>query len=153
MQSNFNFFKRIIVLQNITNMINPISDKLKLAIQSHQKEINQTGKFCIYSLVCPIDNIIKYIGCTKSLNSRYSSHITSAFTRYTDNKNKSIWLRNILKSDQYPVLKILGSFNNEQQAADFEMEQIKIFNPIFNYSKRPYNYKSIWRTKRQIQHN
>lgn len=74
------------------------------------------NKFYVYGLICPIDNVIKYIGASINPDLRYKKHL-----RNTDGTiDKIKWISNLIDSGKKPSMIILGEFTNEKECADAE---------------------------------
>ena len=92
----------------------------------------------IYSLICPIENKIKYIGLTKNIEERYRQH--------KSNQLKSIrkWVLFLKKNNQYPEINILD-FTDKKNGRELEkiyIEKYKnvILNKQNNENKKTFVY-------------
>jgi hypothetical protein len=67
----------------------------------------------IYTLTCPIDNIVRYVGKTtiKNFNNRYRSHC-NPHQRADKNKHKYNWLSLINKNGLKPIIEIIDEIPN-----------------------------------------
>jgi len=75
----------------------------------------------IYTLTDPRDNLVKYVGKTKStLKKRLQSHESDARTRKVRNLNIN-WIKNLLDNGLHPIIEELES------VSEFEWEQAEIF--------------------------
>lgn len=76
--------------------------------------------YYIYALYCPVDSIVKYIGLTTDINTRYYNHVR--VKNKTD--NKSLWVASLIKSGIYPIMVILNEYDNKRQAICAERKLI-----------------------------
>jgi hypothetical protein len=61
----------------------------------------------IYSLSCPLDGEIKYIGKSNDPKSRFRKHKSLGDTNKGDNPMKNIWIKNLLEKGFTPILSII----------------------------------------------
>jgi hypothetical protein len=64
-------------------------------------------KTYIYSLVCPINNCVKYIGKSNDPKSRFRKHVSLGDKNTGDNILKNEWIRCLLEKNLLPILSIL----------------------------------------------
>lgn len=78
-------------------------------------------EYKIYGLKDPQDNIIKYVGVSKNVQSRYKQHL------YSKKGEKSNWIKSLLELDLRPELVILDTIitNDRNVALNKEKEYIK----------------------------
>lgn len=79
----------------------------------------------IYSLTCPIENRVKYIGLTKNPNTRLSQHINNP------SKNVKVWIDYLKASNKLPIMNILQSTTN-LDGSILEKEWICKFDNLLN---------------------
>lgn len=96
-------------------------------------ERQTVNKFYVYALICPIDNIIRYVGATKNPESRYKNHLKDSV-----NPRKREWINLLIKNGQLPVMKILFSSLLFEECASKEQVFIAenrstIFNSEVNF--------------------
>jgi len=95
-------------------------------------------RYYIYALVCPIDNIIRYVGCTKhNLRNRRCGHITEAKYNHPQNK-KNDWIRELLSMGMKPKIKMLFKTSDKKEAAKKEIVFILSNPAAYNQSIKPY---------------
>jgi predicted GIY-YIG superfamily endonuclease len=95
----------------------------------------------IYTLSCPLDNNVKYIGQTTNIKIRYVGHLC-------DNKSKEKfdWIQELKQKNLKPKLNVLEVVENKDEALKKESELIrlslkdgaKLFNS--NYQKAYYKF-------------
>ncbi len=69
--------------------------------------IIKNGKILIYSLRCPINNEIKYIGATREhvgLNRRLTRHICD---RFSSVNRKNNWIKKLFKINKRPIIELV----------------------------------------------
>jgi len=104
-------------------------------------DVSHSFNSCIYALVDPKTDRIRYVGKSTSAETRYFQHISEAGR----NKNKLYsWIKQLLKSDLFPKLYILEKCT-EEQLSEKEKYWIKYLNDnganLFNFGgKRHYHY-------------
>jgi len=64
-------------------------------------------KTYIYSLVCPLDGKVKYIGKSNNPYLRFSKHKSLSDKNTGDNILKNEWIRKLLSIGESPILSIL----------------------------------------------
>jgi hypothetical protein len=67
-------------------------------------------EYCIYGLVDPRDNQLKYIGLSKSVMSRYYKHCNSL----TENNKKSNWVKSLKNKSLKPELLIIDECSGDE---------------------------------------
>ena len=88
----------------------------------------------IYVLKHPLDNIVRYVGKTNNIKSRFYNHIHSA-KKTTKNTHLYNWIRALLKDNTLPIIQVIEECDNWQER---EMFWIKHFNrkyKLCNHSK------------------
>ena len=100
-------------------------------------ESQQENRFYVYALVCPIDNIIRYIGATIDPDTRFKQHLKDK----TDCE-KSNWIKSLCELNKKPIFEILSSHVNVNDCTVSELEYCKKYkDQIFNYKHpRPYKF-------------
>lgn len=86
-------------------------------------------EYKIYGLKDPLDNMIKYIGLSKNVESRYKQHF------YSKNSDKSDWIDELKKIDLRPELIILDTITtcDRNNALNKEKQYIKEYkDKIYN---------------------
>lgn len=85
----------------------------------------------IYTLDCPIENVVKYVGKTVSPKSRIKQHIEES--RKSESTEKKRWIRNLLKAGKIPIMKIVSTHEDQELARKAEEELcIKNIETILN---------------------
>jgi len=94
----------------------------------------------IYFLICPIENVVKYVGKTKDPKKRYKQHIKKLDKSQT---KKKAWLQMLFEKKLLPTLKIieettgLNARNREQHFCDIHEKTIlNIHNPTKGMKSR-----------------
>jgi len=101
-------------------------------------------KYYIYSLNCPIENKIKYIGMSKDPKKRLYSHTSECYFDFLDNtknrKNqpKIDWIAKLKNEKLKPIVNIICEFNDKKDAMAKELELIKSTPDLFNSKKLHY---------------
>lgn len=87
-------------------------------------------KYYIYSLTCPIDLEVKYIGYCQDIKRRFSSHLSEARKgKYPKDK----WITSIIEQGKKPILNVIIETNCRRDAKRFERMNIKKYRKtIFN---------------------
>lgn len=78
---------------------------------------------CIYTLICPDTNLIKYVGKTFNPKARFYRHV-SYETR--DKSKKGIWIKSLIKNGKKPIIEIIDDcdeFNWQEK----EIAYIKLY--------------------------
>lgn len=105
----------------------------------------------IYALICPEENIIKYIGKTRDLSIRLQGHINYAL-RKNHLKGKHEWIRNLHSKKLKPIMIILEQCNEntwqerEEYWIEYYSKQFSLFNKtsggedfVFKSGHNPWN--------------
>lgn len=74
----------------------------------------------IYYLICPIENIVKYVGKTKNPKNRYKQHIKKLDKQKTPKRQ---WLEFIFEKGLLPKLKVVEEFEGDAR----HLEQNHVF--------------------------
>lgn len=74
--------------------------------------------YYIYTLSCPIDNEVKYVGCTKNLQTRYNVHVSAS----SANKRMEPWLIGLKEQGIKPVLGVYSETDDHNEAIKKEIE-------------------------------
>ena len=86
--------------------------------------------YYIYALICPMDNIVKYVGCSKDPEQRLRASFNY---RTVENKRKFEWFNLLKKDNNYPIIEILSNSTDIDIAIEEEQFYIsKYRNTIFN---------------------
>ncbi|KKL07243.1 hypothetical protein LCGC14_2587950 [marine sediment metagenome] len=92
---------------------------------NHSAEDLKHDQYKVYLLVCPIDNTVKYIGCSTAPVFRFTQH----FNEFKWNVEFTTWLRNLKMRDTTPILKVIASFKTKKLATKYENYLIKEYGP------------------------
>lgn len=95
------------------------------------------NKFYVYALVCPIENMVKYVGATKNPDLRYKNHLKTSV-----NKRKGDWIKSLNEKGKTPVMKILFSTNSITDCADKERFYINSYRLTILNSNSNFSYKA-----------
>lgn len=76
--------------------------------------------YYIYALYCPVDSIVKYIGLTTDINTRYYNHVR--VKNKTD--NKSLWVASLIELQCYPIMVIINQYEDKLSAMNAERKLI-----------------------------
>lgn len=80
-------------------------------------------KWRIYVLICPDENIIRYIGITsKDPGTRFVQHIMG---KGTETKEKHDWIANLKKNGKLPIFRVIEYGLSEDEARDKESRMIQ----------------------------
>ena len=83
----------------------------------------------IYLLICPIDNVVRYVGKSKKPITRYKQHLKDTGTT----TKKKIWISSLLKQGLKPILKIETTTKAEIDAEYLETKTIiKYCSTVYN---------------------
>jgi len=79
-------------------------------------------KYSLYLLICPNENIVKYIGITsRKVEERLYEHL-----RMTgNNPHKNNWIKKLLNSKKSPKIKVIFDGLTEKEACNLEIKLIK----------------------------
>jgi predicted GIY-YIG superfamily endonuclease len=105
----------------------------------------QKLKICVYALTCPIENKIKYVGCTSDLKKRYGVHLSNAFGRFYESKKKLSWLHMLINKNLFPGCIIINEFDDMESAIQFEQLIINNIPSLTNC--RNHKYKNHFSQK------
>ncbi len=87
--------------------------------------------FYVYSLICPIDKIVKYVGKSNDPLCRLNGHLSGR-----DNPRIIKWIRFLKKNNLSPIIKIHSRHLSDNTAKVKEKLMIKRINksgvPLFN---------------------
>ncbi len=87
--------------------------------------MSEDKQYIVYGLICPIDNIVRYIGITcQSLGKRLQAHMCS---KELENQYKYRWIQKLRSSNLRPTMKVLMSDLSEEEACKEEVRLIKEF--------------------------
>lgn len=95
-----------------------------MAKKSLRSEIlKKYKKWRIYVLICPVDNIVRYIGITsKNPGTRFIQHIMG---RGTETQKKHDWIQFLKDQGKTPIFKVIEFGLTEEQAREKETSLIK----------------------------
>lgn len=96
---------------------------------------NQTSKrnWTIYSLDCPIDNSVRYIGITsRSPRQRLKEHF---FDSKKTNPYKWAWIKSLKRKGLKPAIRVLEKNLTEKEACEKEKEIIVLYRSADKYNK------------------
>ena len=83
----------------------------------------------IYTLVCPIDNVVRYVGKSKNPKTRFKQHIREK----GNNTKKKRWIKDLLQQGKLPILKIVDKAEDEPLARNLEEHHVIInLDTIYN---------------------
>ena len=102
-----------------------MKDKLKTITKKSGK------KHFVYSLECPIDRKVRWIGLSGSLANRFQAH-----WYYEDRNNilKWGWILALKKFNMFTIMVMLGDFNSKTEALNYETEMIRYYSRT-NFNK------------------
>lgn len=92
--------------------------------------------FHIYSLICPIDNEVRYIGVTRNPEMRLRGHINDK----ESNKEKINWINNLKRVGAKPIMDILESCNDREEAHNLEVKYYQKYKQT-TFSKDPIKFR------------
>lgn len=95
--------------------------------------------YYIYTLTCPIDNIVRYVGCSINPRNRFSAHINCCGGGF----KKSPWIKNLRDQGLLPILSIVKSTEIEEEAVILECEIYDIFKSEYMVCEDPKKKKYI----------
>jgi len=101
----------------------------------------QQKKYVVYVLICPVDRVIKYIGCTKNPLNRLGAHISDKHS----NKKKVAWIDGLKRAGLLPLLEIVDQFDDAETAFRREEELIiSHYGSVYNVMRKriPFTEKS-----------
>lgn len=84
----------------------------------------ENRKCHVYTLICPVDRVVRYIGCTSNPKVRLGAHISGAKISVTinnSNNRKDVWIYGLLMKGMKPIMEIVYSTNNIELASDMEV--------------------------------
>lgn len=112
------------------------------------KENQTENKFYVYALVCPIDNIVRYVGATINLDLRFKQHIKEL----NSNSRKTEWIKFLSENNMFPTMKVLAILNTELNCRESESFFIsKYRKTIYNSSSpRPYKINPIIKENQKV---
>lgn len=87
----------------------------------------------VYSLLCPIDNVVRYVGYTQHLEDRYKSHLINSKDTPEDKMQWVLKLRSLGLKPILITLKKSGSQKNTLLSEKFYID--KYLDTIFNVKK------------------
>ncbi len=79
--------------------------------------------YCIYALIDPFDNAIKYIGRTRNPKERYNAHFSSTYGDGT--KEKCNWIQDLRTKGLRPIMKIIEESLTKEIAHERERYWIR----------------------------
>lgn len=92
-------------------------------------------KTYIYSLVCPLDGQVKYVGKANDTKGRFRKHKSLGDTNTGDNSDKNEWIKTLLDQGLLPILEILEEVDVPEwkvkekfYVRQFKENGIKLFN-------------------------
>jgi len=92
-------------------------------------------KTYIYSLVCPLDGQVKYVGKANDPKGRFRKHKSLGDTNTGDNSDKNEWIKTLLDQGLLPILEIIEEVDVTEWKAkekfyvrQFKENGIKLFN-------------------------
>lgn len=93
----------------------------------------QTKAFVVYGLTCPIDKMVRYVGCTCNLSQRFMYHLTTS----DGSKVKFRWIKKLKESRLFPIPQIIFQSENKLSALRVEKNLIQfngdvLFNVVGN---------------------
>lgn len=74
--------------------------------------------YYIYTLTCPIENVVKYVGCTKNLEARYKAHCAAL----APSKNMKPWLDDLKQKNKNPIINVIFKTEDASEAVNKEIE-------------------------------
>ena len=75
----------------------------------------------VYTLICPVESVVKYIGITKDPEGRLSQHCGDVF-----HKEKNKWVRFLKKKKLKPVMKIIDMVP-EKDKLTWEQHYVQLY--------------------------
>ena len=91
----------------------------------------------IYSLTCPIDGQVKYIGCSVNVEQRLSAHLSS----FEGSIDKIKWCRELVSKKLKPIVSIVASTSSKVKSKVLEEKYIvkysKDGHTLFNSKMNP----------------
>lgn len=103
----------------------------------------QTLKHVVYGLVCPNDNIIRYVGKTRDLEIRVGQHLY----KKEGSKEKYSWITQLRANKQRFIVVVLFQTDNAFDAKIAEWEHInKNKDTVFNVTFKNQLYQSLMNT-------
>jgi len=92
-------------------------------------------KTFIYSLVCPLDGQVKYVGKANDPKGRFRKHKSLGDTNTGDNTAKNVWIKSLLDQGLLPILEIIEEVDVAEwktkekfYVRQFKENGIKLFN-------------------------
>lgn len=93
----------------------------------------------IYYLICPIDNVVKYVGKTKNVKRRYNTHVKKLDK---GNTLKKQWLLKLFEKNLMPICKVVEECDSN--ARDREQYHVDLnYDTILNIHNPSKGVKSI----------
>ncbi len=83
---------------------------------SYLDTVDKNSKFFVYKLYSPIDRVVKYIGITNDLKSRYRKHIT----QISKPTLKNNWIKSLINKGTYPVMMAIEGVDTRDKANELE---------------------------------
>jgi hypothetical protein len=78
-------------------------------VVKYLNSVDKKASFFVYRLIDPRNNIVKYIGITKSISERLRKHLSSKSRTLKNN-----WIKSLLKKDLKPICQVIDySFTRE----------------------------------------
>lgn len=95
----------------------------------------ENKEYCIYTLTCPIDNLVRYIGCTRNLKARIRQHLRIP----SGIQSKRDWILGLNEKGIEPIVTILETHTDKVSAklaeqrlyGRFDSKQLCCENPKF----------------------
>lgn len=78
--------------------------------------------FHIYHLVCPIDNVVRYVGRCSDPKARLRNHCNESQRRQTTPKTR--WIHALMAQNKLPAMIIVATYSDPIQAQAAESAEI-----------------------------
>jgi len=83
--------------------------------------------YVVYTLICPLEQMIRYIGVTNNTKRRYNEHCNVRRLKKRNNMHKRNWIAKLRKLKLQPEMKILAENLTEDEALKKEKELIALY--------------------------
>lgn len=87
----------------------------------------------IYTLTCPIDNVVRYVGCSMNANNRLKQHLSSP----SGTEDKIRWLQLLSDKGLKPMLNVVEEHNSKDAAVLAELRIYNLFDSDILYCASP----------------